>query len=146
MILTEHFKLAEFTRSATASRLGIDNTPPESVVNNLKNLCVQVLEPLRQWYGKPIVIGSGFRCKQLNSAVGGVWNSQHMTGEAADLHLPNNEIGRAWFRYIRDNLPYDQLIMEKNTKSSKNFWIHVSCKQDLSKNRKQKIDYLVKYK
>ena len=170
MQLSEHFKLAEFTRSATASARKIDNTPNDAVLANLKNLVTKVLEPLRQWYGKPITIGSGYRCKALNTAVGGVKNSQHMTGEAADLQVTlrsattgdaslegqknvsksdpaayNAELRRL-YEYIRKNLPHDQVIMERNTPTSKTYWIHVSCKRDISKNRKQGIPELVKYK
>ena len=156
MQLSEHFQLAEFTRSATASARMIDNTPNDAVLANLKNLVTKVLEPLRQWYGKPITIGSGYRCKALNTAVGGVKNSQHMTGEAADLQVTlnvsksdpaayNAELRRL-YDYIRKNLPHDQVIMERNTPTSKTYWIHVSCKRDISKNRKQGIPELVKYK
>ena len=88
MKLSEHFDLDEFTRSATADRLHIDNTIPEELIPNLKNLCVQVLEPLREHFGTPVVISSGYRCPALNQAVGGVPNSQHLTGEAADIILP----------------------------------------------------------
>lgn len=146
MKLTEHFDLKEFVRSATATAHGIDNTPPESVVANLTNLCEKVLEPLRQWYGKPIVIGSGYRCPKVNKLVGGVANSQHMTGEAADLHLPDNEIGKQWFEYIRTHLPYDQLILERNTVNSSRFWIHVSIRREPARNRHMTIYCLTKNK
>jgi len=156
MKLTDHFCLAEFTRSATATQRGIDNTPNAEVVANLRHLCEKVLEPLRVWYGKPITIGSGYRCPTLNKAVGGVKNSQHMTGEAADLCLSlklkaesseayNAEL-RKLFNYIRSSLPHDQLILERNSPSSRTFWIHVSCKRDVSKNRGQVIEGLVKNK
>lgn len=142
MQFTEHFRLAEFTKSATAKRLNIDNTAPAKVVEALRNLCVTVLEPLRQHYGKPVVIGSGYRCPLLNTAVKGVKNSQHMKGEAADLHLPSLEVGWMWFGFIRDNLTFDQLIMEHD--STGHYWIHVSCKTDSSKNRRQVIRNLLK--
>ena len=78
--LTKHFTLSEFTRSEKAQAKGIDNTPSLEAVSNLQYLCQQVLEPLRQWIGKPVVINSGYRCSELNQLVGGVNNSQHMTG------------------------------------------------------------------
>jgi len=154
MKLTDHFSLAEFTRSATATQKGIDNTPSDTVIVNLLCLCQNVLEPLREWYGKPITIGSGYRCKNLNTAVGGVSNSQHMTGEAADLQITcvskntptayNAEL-RKLFNFIKSSLPHDQVIMERNSPSSPTFWIHVSCKRDVSKNRKQVIELLNKH-
>ena len=162
MQLTQHFSLAEFTRSATATQRGIDNTldstsspQAEEVIANLRNLCEKVLEPLRVWYGKPITIGSGYRCPALNRAVGGVPHSQHQYGEAADLQVTcnvsksnpsayNAEL-RKLFNYIRSSLPHDQLILERNSPSSKTFWIHVSCKRDVSKNRGQVIELLNKY-
>lgn len=94
MELSEHFDLNEFTRSATADRLHIDNNlnpsdpTGQSIINNLRNLCQQFLEPLREHFGIPVIISSGYRCPALNRAVGGVSNSQHLTGEAADIILP----------------------------------------------------------
>lgn len=139
--LTEHFKLSEFTRSATASARGIPNVPNEEQVANLKALCVNVLEPLRQWYGKPIVIGSGYRCPALNKAVGGVSNSQHMKGEAADLHLPSMEIGNSWIRHLLEFGHFDQLIKEHDV--SGHTWIHVSFKR-AGTNRQTYIPNLLK--
>lgn len=140
--LTPHFKLAEFTKSSTATSRKIDNTPPEQVISNLKLLCKQVLEPLRVHFNCPIIIGSGYRSPALNKAVGGVKNSQHMTGEAADIHLPNNETGRKWFLWMMDNLKFDQLIMEKSTPTSTRYWIHVSFSRHRC--RQQVIHNLVK--
>ena len=90
--LSEHFTLSEFTKSITAERLGIDNKPGYEEVLAMRHLCREVLEPLRQHYGKPIRITSGYRCEELNSAVGGVRRSQHMLGEAADLSVPNEQV------------------------------------------------------
>ena len=140
--MTEHFKLEEFIRSSTAQQLGIDNTPSEEVILNLRNLCEKVLEPLRQWYGKPISISSGYRCPALNRAVGGVTKSQHMKGEAADIRLPSIAIGRKMLEYIVFHLPYDQVIWEHNTDGL--YWIHVSLKRDSRKNRLHYIPYLLK--
>lgn len=144
--LSPHFKLSEFTRSATASARGIPNVPNEEQVANLNALCENVLEPLRQWYGKPIVIGSGFRCPALNKAVGGVSNSQHMKGEAADLGSASSPTAikelRRWMEFIIDETDFDQCILE-HTKSGV-YWIHVSCKADRSKNRHHVISSLLK--
>lgn len=141
--LTPHFKLSEFTKSSTATARKIDNTPSEQVISNLKLLCEQVLEPLRVHFNCPIIIGSGYRSPALNKAVGGVKNSQHMTGEAADIHLPDNATGRKWFLWMMDNLKFDQLIMEKSTPTSTRYWIHVSFSRHRC--RQQVIQNLVKH-
>ena len=91
--LSEHFTLSEFTKSITAERLGIDNKPGYEEVLAMRHLCREVLEPLRQHYGKPIRITSGYRCEELNSAVGGVRRSQHMLGEEQKPEKPLEEKG-----------------------------------------------------
>lgn len=138
--LSPHFKLSEFVKSSTASARGIDNTPDEKQIANLKRLCQEVLEPLRQHFGVPITIGSGFRCPKLNAAVGGVKNSNHLTGCAADLHLPNNEVGREWFRWLMDNTHFDELIWE--TSDRKRYWIHIALRP--SGNRQRVVSFLLK--
>ena len=126
MQLSEHFLLSEFTRSSTAERLGIDNSLDASnpldqdVINNLRNLCEQILEPLREFAGQPIIISSGYRCPQLNIKVGGVYSSQHTLGEACDIRIPlydftgeqgqrftNIDILDRWFTWIMNNCDYD---------------------------------------
>ena len=143
MQLSPHFKLVEFTRSATAQARHIDNTPDEEQIKNLKFLCDNVLEPLREQFG-PIIIGSGFRCPALNTAVGGVKNSQHKTGEACDIHLPSIEVGKKYFEFLKKLPIFDQLIWERNNPRSNHYWIHVSIKRS-GKNRKQVIPLLNKY-
>ena len=95
--LSPHFTVGEFFRSGTAIRLGIDNNPDAhpgegistaEVVENLRALCTEVLEPLRRRVGR-VIVTSGYRCQELNKAVGGVWNSQHLKGEAADIFVPD---------------------------------------------------------
>lgn len=150
--LSKHFKLSEFTRSATASAKKIDNTPSLEVVSNLQQLCIHVLEPLREYANSisphpkgesvGVSISSGYRCQALNKAVGGVATSQHMTGEAADIHLPSSAIGKKWFVWLMDQ-DFDQLILEKSTPTSTSYWIHVSYRQD-GNNRHQVIEGLVK--
>lgn len=140
--LSKHFKLSEFTRSATASAKKIDNTPSLEVISNLQQLCIHVLEPLREHFNCPITISSGYRCPALNTAVGGVKTSQHMTGEAADIHLPSSAIGKKWFVWLMDQ-DFDQLILEKSTPTSTSYWIHVSYRQN-GNNRHQVIEGLVK--
>ena len=142
-LLTPHFKLSEFTKSSTATARKIDNTPSEQVISNLKLLCEQVLEPLRVHFNCPIIISSGYRSPALNKAVGGVANSQHMTGEAADIHIPDETTGKRWFLWMMDNLKFDQLIMEKSTPTSTRYWIHVSFSRHRC--RQQVIQNLVKH-
>lgn len=156
MQLTEHFTLEEFTTSSTAKARGIDNSvSSQRVVDNLRNLCEQVLEPLRSYANQPITISSGYRCKALNKVVGGARNSQHMTGEAADIHIPlydfkdstgsrltDIQLARDWMQWLTDNTDFDQLILE--TVNRRIFWLHVSCMRDRSLNRHQVIRFMQK--
>ncbi len=133
-LLSEHFSLDEFTRSATAVRLGICNEPGIDAVSNLQCLCQEVLEPLREHAGVPVVISSGYRCRRLNKAVGGAANSQHCTGEAADIHLPDIKTGHEWFGFIAKHLVFDQLIWEYACGVA---WIHVSYRRKYGSNRRR---------
>ena len=150
MKLTNHFQLSEFTRSASASRYGINNSlDPDSpkhaeIIANIKALCTEVLEPLRQHIGKPLIISSGYRSPQLNTLVGGMKNSQHMKGQAADLRIPSLTEGRKWMEWIVDNASFDQCIMEhcKNKDGSTSHWIHVSYSRN--RNRQYVISNLWK--
>ena len=167
--LSAHFTLAEFERSATAARLGIDNTldlhnpAHAAIIANLRNLCTEVLEPLRAFVNsstppqvgeRPLVISSGYRCPQLNLRVGGAYASQHTLGEAADIHLPRTAytdwadnrahtdmaVACRWLDFLEHNTDFDQLILE--TSNDKDFWLHVSCRQNRSRNRHQVIRHL----
>ncbi len=135
MNLTENFTLNELVYSATAEKNKIDNRPSVQVIANLKSLCENVLQPLRNALGCPIVITSGFRCAVLNKKVGGQSNSQHLMGQAADLVVPQKNL-KDVFNYIKSHLNYDQLLYEYS-KTDK--WIHVSFRND-GHNRKQAID------
>ena len=139
-----HFTIEELYASATAKAKGINNKPNVQQMINLVYLCAYVMEPLRVAMGEPIKIGSGFRCQALNKAVGGVYNSQHLKGQAVDLCIDGDlKKGKKWFDYIRKNLPFDQLIWEHNAKGS--YWVHVSyVYPDFGKNRKQVIENLLK--
>ena len=142
--VTMHFTIEELYASATAKAKGINNKPNVQQMINLVYLCAYVLEPLRVAMGEPIKIGSGFRCQALNKAVGGVYNSQHLKGQAVDLCIDGDlKKGKKWFDYIRKNLPFDQLIWEHNAKGS--YWVHVSyVYPDFGKNRRQVIENLLK--
>lgn len=139
--ITKNFTLEELYASDTAKRKGIDNTPTRQAIVNLTHLAVKVLQPLRSGLKEPISISSGYRCPALNRAVGGVSNSQHMTGEAADINIDGDMAkGKRIFDYIRRNLPFDQLIWEHNKAGV--YWVHVSyCKEG---NRGQVIENLLK--
>lgn len=143
--VTMHFTIEELYASATAKAKGIDNKPNQQQMINLVYLASYVLEPLRVAMKEPIKIGSGFRSPALNKAVGGVYTSQHLKGQAADLCIDGDrKKGRKWFEYIRDHLPFDQLIWEKNPKTGSE-WVHVSfVYPDFGKNRHQVIDGLIK--
>lgn len=136
--LTPHFTLGEMTASDTAAGHGIDNTPRSGEhILNLCNLCREVLEPLREQIRAPVQISSGYRCPELNRMVGGSANSQHMTGEAADIPVPDAATGRRWMEWIVQNCVFDQCIWESG--SARSFWIHVSCRRALAANRFQVI-------
>ena len=145
--LSEHFVLAEFERSATAAANGIDNSCPYQYIPVLQQLCKTILEPLRQHFGEPVIVSSGYRCPTLNIRVGGVYASQHTLGEVADIVPPYNQRQtpyslKEWFDWLQANTDFDQLILEHDSKGS--YWIHVSCRKNKSKNRHQVIRNLVK--
>lgn len=135
----KYFSLSEFLNSATAKRLGIDNTPTFEVVDNLNKLA-DYLDVIREKVGKPILISSGFRCPVLNKAVGGVSNSQHQKGLAADLICADME---SLEKVLRETGGFDQLIKE-HLKGSKSFWYHVSVAPRNGKPRQQIIMNLEK--
>lgn len=142
--VTMHFTIEELYASRKAKELGIDNKPTIQKMINLVYLAAYVLEPLRVAMNEPITISSGYRCEKLNKAVGGVYNSQHLKGQAADLCIDGDiEKGRRWFNYIKDHLLFDQLIWEHNAAGV--YWIHVSFVfPDFGKNRKNVINDLKK--
>lgn len=127
----KYFTLNELTRSDTATKNKIDNTPTDDAVKNLTALVDNVLDPLREMYGKPIYISSGYRCPELNKAVGGVSGSQHKTGQAADINQRSREENARIFKLIEENFDFDQLLWENGGR-----WIHVSYRAD-GKNRRQ---------
>jgi uncharacterized protein YcbK (DUF882 family) len=135
MRLSQHFTLEEMIKSQTASRKGIDNTAPPEVVENLKALCENVLEKIRIHFGRPLSINSGYRGPKLNKAIGGAKNSQHMTGQAADIEMVGMD-NKILFCWIKDNLEFDQLILEYYKPGVPDSgWVHVSWNSN--GNRKQ---------
>lgn len=129
MNLSPNFTLAEMTRSEAAARRGIDNTPPPQLIENLRQLCVHVLEPVRAHFGRPVIVTSGFRSPAVNSAIGGSGTSQHSQGEAADFTVhgfSNIEV----CRWMEANLTYDQLIYEFGESG----WVHCSWRASRLRN------------
>jgi zinc D-Ala-D-Ala carboxypeptidase len=126
MNLTENFTLEELCKTSRP----FNNTPNEEQINALRTLAENVLQPLRNLYGKPITVNSGFRSDKVNRSVGGSSTSQHLRGEAADIDCGGDN--RILYGLIRDNLEYDQLINEYDYK-----WIHVSYTTRRANRRKQ---------
>jgi hypothetical protein len=137
MQLSEHFNLKEFTKSETAIRKRIDNTPNAEHAQNLKNVCEKILEPVRRHFNKPVRINSGYRGPALNKAVGGSAKSQHCNGEAVDFEidgLPNPDLAK----WVSQNCEFDQIILEfYDPKEGPNSgWVHASYTSK-GTNRKQ---------
>lgn len=120
MQLSEHFTLEELTLSDFAVRHGIDNTPTNEVIDNLRQLCVHVLEPLRTLIGKPIGITSGYRSPLVNQAIGGAKTSQHVKGQAADIHVSGITVPELFAIVKSSGIKVDQCISEFDR------WVHVS--------------------
>jgi len=141
MNLTENFSLVELTKSQTAERKGIDNTPSTEHQENLKRLCESILQRIRDHFGRVVSVSSGYRSAELCTAIGSKTTSQHAKGEAADFEIfgvSNKELAD----WINENLYYDQLILEYWKESDPNSgWVH--CSFSLNGNRKQ---YLKAYK
>jgi len=136
MQLSKHLALAEVMRSETAKRKGISNMPTLEHIENFKLLAENVFQPIREHFGVPIHISSGYRSKALNTAVGGSLSSQHCSGEAIDIDMDGTSVTNAQiFNYIKDNLNFDQMIWEFGTDTNPD-WVHVSY-ESTGKQRKQ---------
>lgn len=131
MKLSKNLTLGEVTKSATAIKHGISNKPSGDHLSNLIQIANKVFQPVRDHFGKPIAVTSGYRSKALNDLIGGASSSQHSKGEALDLDadvfggLENWEI----FEYIKNNLEFDQLIWEFGSEENP-AWVHVSYKSE----------------
>ena len=148
MKLSNNFSLSELTKSQTAERKGIDNTPSAEHQDNLKSLCTHVLQPIRDHFSRVVSVSSGYRSPELCVAIGSSTKSQHARGEAADFEIfgvSNKELAD----YINEHLDYDQLILEYWNESDPNSgWGH--CSYSENNNRKQylkafKVDGSTKY-
>lgn len=137
MKLSKNLSLAEATKSLTAKRLGIDNTPDDWTTENLRQVAINIFQPVRDAFRNPIYVSSGYRSADLNTAIGGSKRSQHVEGRALDLDADvyggctNSQI----FNYIKENLEFDQLIWEFGDESNPD-WVHVSFIYD-GDNRKR---------
>jgi zinc D-Ala-D-Ala carboxypeptidase len=151
MKLSTHLDLSEVTRSDFAKRKGIKNMPNPEQTENLITLVNKVFEPIRVHFGVPIFISSGFRSKNLNTAIGGSLTSQHCKGEAIDIDMDGSSSGvtnAMVFNFIKDNLKFDQLIWEFGDANNPD-WVHVSYSEGKNRNqllRAVKIQGKIKYK
>ena len=148
MELSKSFTLNELTKSQEATRLNIDNTPSDEHIENLKILCEKILQPIRDFYGMPVSVSSGYRSITLCEAIGSSSKSQHTKGQAADFEvfgITNKELAD----WIVANLDYDQCILEFwNPNEPNSGWVH--CSYSSAGNRKQylrasKINNVVMY-
>ena len=130
MKLSKNFSLSEFLVTST----GIDNTPTKKVIDNIQKLVNNVLQPLRELYGKPIIITSGYRSPMVNKAVGGSKTSGHMLGTSADITAGHRHLNEKLYNIIRDNYEFRQLINEYNFQ-----WVHVEYKEGDNKKQLLKI-------
>lgn len=135
MKLSENFELNELIKSQIAERKGISNNPSTDQINNLKDLCLNVLQPIRSHFDSPVIISSGYRSPELCVAIGSKPTSQHSEGKAADIEIANVD-NKELAMWIKDNINFDQLILEFYKEGDPNSgWIHVSYNGD--KNRKE---------
>jgi hypothetical protein len=137
MQLSKHLSLAEVTRSETAKRKGVSNMPTPEHLENFKLLAEKVFEPIREHFGVPIHISSGYRSKELNKAIGGSLSSEHCEGRAVDIDMDGSASGvtnKQVFDFIKENLDFNQLINEFDYS-----WVHVSYNPN-GKQRKQVLN------
>tara|TARA_R110000744_G_C19088609_1_gene532128 strand:+ start:43 stop:495 length:453 start_codon:yes stop_codon:yes gene_type:complete len=135
MKLSDHFTLSELTKSSTAERLGMENEPGPTEIENLIMVCDQILEPVRNYYDIPFTPNSGFRCLNLNREIGSSDGSQHVKGEAVDFEvpgIPNKEVAL----WVKDNCEFDQLILEFYKEGIPDSgWVH--CSYTIKKNNRK---------
>lgn len=140
-IKSDFFSLEEFTRSSTAKRLKIDNTPSDEVVRNIQYGVQMVLDPLRRIIRSPIIITSGFRCSALNKAVGGVTNSWHTKGNAADIRISDEEEAETIFQALKTLPSVDTVLFEHSATA---IWMHVQWDMEKTPRHHFNFNYKVK--
>lgn len=131
--ISPHITYEEATRSQTAIRHKIDNTPDEDTLNRMEIVAKACFEPIREWYGRPLRVSSFYRCEELNKKIGGSKTSQHVKGEAIDIDTGSREENEKIFNWAKLNLKYDQLINEYDFS-----WVHISF--SLGSNRNQSFE------
>ena len=135
MKLSANFQLSELVKSQVAERKGISNNPSPAHIDNLKALCVNVLQPIRSQFDAPVLISSGYRSGELNIAIGSSIKSQHIEGKAADIEVTGTD-NKELAEWIRDNLEFDQLILEfYRDGEPESGWIHVSWNSGENRNQ-----------
>lgn len=140
-IKSDFFSLEEFTHSSTAKRLKIDNTPSDEVVRNIQYGVQMVLDPLRRIIRSPIIITSGFRCSALNKAVGGVTNSWHTKGNAADIRISDEEEAETIFQALKTLPSVDTVLFEHSATA---IWMHVQWDMEKTPRHHFNFNYQVK--
>lgn len=130
MKISKHISFEEATLSPTALRLGIDNTPNEEILVNMKLVAERCFEPIREFYGKPIKVNSFYRCDALNSAVKGSATSQHTQGKAIDISTGTKSGNKLIYEWAKNNLIFDQLINEYDYA-----WVHISYNKNNNRNQ-----------
>lgn len=130
MRISKHITIDEATLSPTALRLGIDNTPNDEVLENMKLVAERCFEPIREWYGKPIKVNSFYRCEALNKAVKGSATSQHVQGKAIDISTGTKAGNKLIYDWAKENLIFDQLINEYDYS-----WVHISYNKNNNRNQ-----------
>jgi len=130
MKISKHISIDEATLSPTALRLGIDNTPNDEILENMKLVAERCFEPIREWYGKPIKVNSFYRCEALNKAVKGSATSQHVQGKAIDISTGTKAGNKLIYDWAKENLIFDQLINEYDYS-----WVHISYNKNNNRNQ-----------
>ena len=130
MKISKHISIDEAILSPTALRLGIDNTPNEDVLVNMKLVAERCFEPIRNWYGKPIKVNSFYRCEALNKAVKGSATSQHVQGKAIDISTGTKAGNKLIYDWAKENIIFDQLINEYDYS-----WVHISYNKNNNRNQ-----------
>jgi zinc D-Ala-D-Ala carboxypeptidase len=130
MRISKHISIDEATLSPTALRLGIDNTPNEDVLINMKLVAERCFEPIRNWYNRPIKVNSFYRCEALNRAVKGSLTSQHVEGKAMDISTGTKAGNKLIYEWAKENIIFDQLINEYDYS-----WVHISYNKNNNRNQ-----------
>lgn len=145
-MISRTVSLKEATRSNTAVRFGIDNLPDDKQKSAMIETAIHIVDAVRKQFGDAVDISSFFRSEKLNKKIGGAKKSQHMDGEAVDLDSRDNALNLAVFNFIKDNLVYDQLILEAPDENGVPSWVHASYVQHPKQNRGQVLVYLASTK